>query len=123
MEIPQQQEKQIFFANKLVLHWNKKMVLSLTGAVSSRIFHRRLSVQWNTDGKHIELFTLKRWVTLIEQTTMNYFTGLLKLNTFGEQAILYLSCGVLSTLAASTSTNISYITEWIPNDVKVLWLY
>ena len=35
----------------------------------------------------------------------------------------YLSCGVLSTLAASTCTNISYITEWIPNDVKVLWLY
>ena len=54
---------------------------------------------------------------------MNYFTGLLKLNTFGEQAILYLSCGVLSTLAASTCTNISYITEWIPNDVKILWLH
>lgn len=58
-----------------------------------------------------KLFTLKRWVKLIEQTTINYFTGLLKLNTFGEQAILHLSCGVLSTLAASTCTNMSYITE------------
>ena len=87
MEIPQQQEKQIFFANKIGSTLKQENGFIINRCSS----HIRLSVQWNTDGKHIELFTLKRWVKLVEQTTMNYFTDLLKLNTFGEQAILYLS--------------------------------